>query len=375
MFLRKDLSKTRKKHYIKTLDELFEITGRTPTQLINEAKEDEQPYLVNDMPRIKDIDDRKITTYFYKYYEYLLDRKLCNSTIDGKLKTLRAFYRENNVALPKTIEVNVPINIIREGDIPNLDDIRLAVDNSSIRNKAILLLMASTGIRSSDIRNFKVSDFTRATSEYHNGNCIDDLLDSSYKDVVPCWDFIPKKTRKTNNICITFNTPETTEAIINYLKTRDTLREDDYLFLSQHKRQIGSHGIIWLFTELNDKFFHRNEEGNRFFHAHALRKFFISTIKHYTSDYKKSKILSGHAVTRIEVAYEEIKKSVMKEFYMQLIPHLSIRDTKVRTVKSEEYISLENELESEKLKQNKLKDLLNQQGINENKIENILNKV
>ena len=65
---------------------------------------------------------------------------------------------------------------------------------------------------------------------------------------------------------------------------------------------------------------------------------------HDTSDYKKSKILSGHAVTRIEVAYEEIKKSVMKEFYMQLIPHLSIKDTKVRTIKSEEYISLENEL-------------------------------
>lgn len=46
--------------------------------------------------------------------------------------------------------------------------------------------MASTGIRSSDIRNFKVSDFTRATSEYHNSNCIEDLLDGSYKDIVPC---------------------------------------------------------------------------------------------------------------------------------------------------------------------------------------------
>jgi len=374
MFLRKDLSKTRKHHYVKTLNELFEITGKTPTQLISEAKEDEQPYLVNGMPRIRDIDDRKITTYFYDYYQYLLDRKLCNSTIDGKLKTLRAFYRENNVALPKTIEINVPIKIIREGDIPNLEDIKLAVDNSSIRNKAILLLMASTGIRSSDIRNFKVSDFTRATSEYHNGKCIEDLLDGSYNDVVPCWDFIPKKTRKTNNICITFNTPEATEAIINYLKTRDNLKEDDYLFLSQYKRQIGSHGIIWLFTELNDKFFHRNEEGNRFFHAHALRKFFISTVKHYTSDYKKSKILSGHAVTRIEVAYEEIKKSVMKEFYMQLIPYLSIRDTKVCTIKSEAYISLENELESEKLKYDKLRNLLSEQGINENKIEDILNK-
>lgn len=376
IFLRKDLSKTRKHHYVKTMNEMFEITGKTPSQLIVEAKEEEQPYLVNGMPRIRDINDRKITNYFYDYYQFLLNRNLNNSTIDGKLKTLRAFYREHNIILPKPIEVNVPINIIREGDIPNLEDIKLAVDNSSIRNKAILLLMASTGIRSSDIRNFKVSDFTRATKEYHNSDNIGDLLDGKYKsNIVPCWDFIPKKTRKTNNICITFNTPEATEAIINYLKTRDNLREDDYLFLSQYKKQIGTHGIIWLFTELNDKFFHKTPEGNRFFHAHALRKFFISTVKHYTSDYKKSKILSGHAVTKIEVAYEEIKKSVMKEFYCQLIPHLSIRDTKVHTIKSKEYLELENKLEDEKLKHNKLKDLLTQQGINPNKIEDILNQV
>lgn len=196
MFLRKDLSQTRKEHYIKTLNEMYEITGKNPTELIKEAKEEEQPYLVNGVPRIKDIDDRKITGYFYNYYEYLLKRSLLNSTIVSKIKSLRAFYREHNISLPKPIEINIPINVIREGDIPNIDDIRLAVDNSSIRNKAILLFMASSGIRSSDIRNFKVSDFTRATQEYHGSDSIEDLLDSKNKGLVPCWDFIPKKTLK-----------------------------------------------------------------------------------------------------------------------------------------------------------------------------------
>ncbi len=41
IFLRKDLSKTRKHHYVKTLNEMFEITGKTPSQLIVEAKEEE----------------------------------------------------------------------------------------------------------------------------------------------------------------------------------------------------------------------------------------------------------------------------------------------------------------------------------------------
>lgn len=354
MFMRKDLSSSRKKQYTKMLNEVYEITGKTPTELILEAKEEEQPYLHNGIPRLKDIDDRKLTNYFYNYYEYLLKRNLTNSTIDSKLKSLRAFYREHNLILPKPIEITVPVKVIREGDIPNIKDIRVAVDNSSIRNKAILLFMASSGIRSSDIRNFKVSDFTRATKEYHNSNSIEDLLDGRYyKDIIPCWDFTPKKTRKSGNICITFNTPEATEAMINYLKPRDNLQEEDYLFLSQYKKPLGAPAIIWLYKELNDKFFHRDKYGNRFFHAHSMRKFFISTMKHYTSDYKKSKILSGHAVTKIEIAYEEIKKSVMREFYIQLIPHLSIRDTKVHNIKSNEYIQLEKELDSQ-IEENKI---------------------
>ena len=353
MFLRKNISASRKKQYINVLSEIYEITNKTPSQLISEAKEEEQPYIINNIPRIKDIDERKLTKYFYTYYESLLSKELNKSTIDSKLKSLRAFYNEHSITLPRPIKLDIPIKIIREGDIPNIDDIRKAVENATtIRNKAIILFMASTGIRSSDVRNFKVSDFTKATKEYHNSNSIEDLLDGNYKNIIPCWDFTPQKTRKAGNLCITFNTPEATEAIINYLKTRNNLQEDDYLFISQYKKQIGYHGIIWMFKELNDKYFYRNKEGNRFFHAHALRKFFISTVKHHTIDYKKGKLLSGHAISKIEMAYEEIKKNDMKEFYCQLIPHLSIRDIKVHTLKSKEYLELENKL-NHQIKENK----------------------
>ncbi|MGL4669753.1 MAG: hypothetical protein ACRCVG_04055 [Methanobacteriaceae archaeon] len=176
MFVRKDLSDSRKKQYIGILGEVYNLFGKTPSELILDAKEEEQPYIINGVPRIKDIEDRKVTDYFYSYYEYLMGNDLNNSTVDFKLKSLRAFYREHDIMLPKPIKINVPFKVIREGDIPNLDDIKVAVDNSSIRNKAILLFMASTGIISSDIRNFKVSDFTKATSEYHNSNCIEDLM-------------------------------------------------------------------------------------------------------------------------------------------------------------------------------------------------------
>ncbi len=39
---------------------------------------------------------------------------------------------------------------------------------------------------------------------------------------------------------MTFNTPEATEYIINYLKTRDNIKEDEPLFLSQYKKSFNS---------------------------------------------------------------------------------------------------------------------------------------
>lgn len=360
MFIRKNLSEKRKNHYEVTLNELYQMTGKTPSELINEAKEEQKPYLDNNQIIFKDIEDRKITEYFYNYYQFLRNRELANNTINTKLTTFRAFYNEYDVELPKNIKLDLTTKILREGDIPNIDDIRRAVENAtSLRNKAIITFMASTGISSGDVRTFKVSDFTRATEKYHNGDSIEDLLDDKQiKDVIPCWYFKPEKTKKVGNICMTFNTPETSDLIIEYLKNRNDLREDDCLFLSQYREGLQPSGVINLYKELNDKLFGRNEDAKRFFHAHAMRKFFKSTIAHNSSDYNKSKILTGHSISKIDMVYEELNEDIMKQFYMLLIPHLSIKDTEVKTIKDEDFVHLEQELAQKDEKQAELESRL-----------------
>lgn len=360
MFVRKNLSEKRKNHYEVVLNELYQLTGKTPSELISEAKKEQRPYLDNNQIIFKDIEDRKITEYFYNYYQFLRNRELANNTINTKLTTFRAFYNEYDVELPKNIKLDLTKKILREGDIPNIDDIRKAVENAtSLRNKAIITFMASTGIRSGDVRNFKVSDFTRATEKYHNGDSIEDLLDDKHiKDIIPCWYFKPEKTKKVGNICMTFNTPEASDLIIEYLKKRNDLREDDHLFLSQYREGLQPSGVINLYKELNDKLFGRNEDGKRFFHAHAMRKFFKSTIAHNSSDYNKSKILTGHSVSKIDMAYEELNEDIMKQFYMLLIPHLSIKDTEVKTIKDEDFVHLEQELAQKEEKQTELESRL-----------------
>ncbi|MDR0900358.1 MAG: hypothetical protein LBM26_01755 [Methanobrevibacter sp.] len=52
MFLRKNLSESKIHHYIKTLTEVYEITGKTSYQLIFEAKKNNHTY-TNGIPHIK----------------------------------------------------------------------------------------------------------------------------------------------------------------------------------------------------------------------------------------------------------------------------------------------------------------------------------
>ncbi|WP_221061603.1 tyrosine-type recombinase/integrase [Methanobrevibacter arboriphilus] len=380
LFTRRNVSKSRQKQYKTIFNEIYELNKKTPSELVKEAKSEEKPFMNKDnLPEIKDIDDRTITRYYYDYYNYLKSNELTESTIASKLGTFRAFYNEYNVELPKPVKLNTNSNVLREGDIPTIKDIRKAVNNATnIRNKAIILLMASSGIRSGDIRNFKISDFTKATSYYHNSDSIEDLLDSKYNNnIIPCWEFYPEKTLKQNNFCMTFNTPETSQAIIDYLKKRNSLQEDDYLFISQYKRQIGKHGIINIFNFMNDRFFYKTSEGKRFFHAHSLRKFFKSTAIEHTSDYKRVNIMTGHKLDNIEIAYEQIKENDMRRFYTNLVPYLSIKDTKVHDLKSKDYIrmkKLEEQVEAKDMKQKELEERLAVQEEQNKEIKDLMKK-
>lgn len=368
MKIRKNLSKARIKTYKQTFQDMYELTNKTPSQLINEAKEEQQPYIKDNKIVFPDVEDRKVTKYLYSYYNHLKNNGLKTSAILVYISALRAFYTEYRVELPKNFSNESQKEIIREGDIPNIEDIRKAIESTNnTRNKAIILLMASSGIRGVDLRNFKVSDFTEATKEYHNSNKIDDLLDTKSNNIIPTWYFMPQKTKKKGNICITFNTPECSEWIINYLKIRDNLTESSYLFESRQKKKLSAQSLITILKRINDDLFGKSRNNKRFLRPHSLRKFFITTCNHNANDLTKVNILSGHSSrSSVHDAYNEVNTGVMKRFYTRLIPYLSIRDTKVHNVESDDYLRLEKELKetnkklmkAEKEKENFKKEIL-----------------
>lgn len=381
LLIRRNLSEGRKKGYYIVFTEIYELINKSPSELIEEAKFEERPYIAdNNQIVFNDIGDRKVTQYLFQYYDYLKSKNLKEITIDNKIKTFRALYNEYRINLPENIKIIIPNTIIREGDIPTRADIKKALEfTNSLRNKAIITLAASSGMRSGDMLYLKIKDFIEATKEYHKSQSVEGVLELENDNLIPCWYFQPSKTIKTGNICVTFNTPECSQYIIDYLKQRqkegEILTPESDLFISSLKKRLSLGSLKWLYSRINKELFGKSSDGKSFFRSHNMRKFFITTCNHNSNDITKVNLLSGHTSPNSQVhnAYNEINIQVMKRFYTHLIEYLSFKDTDVKVVKSDEYIKLdkqsqkteeENRIMKQELEEIKrtMEELLNQRA-------------
>ena len=355
MFIRKNLSKSRIDLNIIAFTKMYELTGLTPTELITEALEEQEPRLINGQLRFKQINDRKITRYLYNYYFFLQQENYKLQTIQTRMATVRAFYNEYDVELPKNIQLQNNKPLVTEGDLPARKDILKALQSTNNkRNKALILFLASTGIRSNDALEFKVHDLIQGCKNY-NVTSLNELLNIDADNVVPGFYFRPQKTIRSGNICCTFCTPEAFKSLQDYLKTRPYLTEDSPLFTNRFNEKLSRDAVIRIFKTIND-----NEFGfvnnQRFFKAHNLRKWFVSQCNQHSGDLLKVHILAGHSISRIDATYNEINVDVMRRFYISLIPHLTVNPTRVKTVKSREYLELERRLKEQELENQRLKD-------------------
>ena len=362
MYLRKNLSENRKRIYNRTFKKVYQITSLTPSQIITIAKQEQKPQIVDNQIVFKEVEDRTITTIQYQLYRKLLDDGLKNESIKTEISTYRAFLNEYDIQLPKMIQIKFNNNLYETGDLPQKQDILRAINSTnSKRNKALLYFMSSSGIRPVDVRSLRIQDFLKSC-EYYLGNdpCLDDLFDSQYDEMIPCFYFRPQKTEKFGNVCCTFCSNEATRSIIDYLKTRPYAKKDEYLFATRDGGKIASTSFVTLFQRINDKEFGVNRFGERFFKPKFLRKYFISTCNSHSGDLLKVRLLAGHSISDIDRAYNEININAMRRFYISLLPYLNLHDTSVKTVKSKEYQDLELKLKKQELENRKLKDELDE---------------
>ena len=346
-----------KSQYVTRIRVYANFTGKSPTQLIEEAETEEEHGIK--------LRNRKINDYFYEFHEKLETQGMLPSTINGYFDTVKAFYRHYDIQLPKLkIALNNNENWSME-DIPTLEHIREAVKVCNIRDKSILLLMLSSGMGSGEIRNLKYRDFINSVEEYVQLSDEDKLNIPKIAfelrkidDAIGMWKI---HRFKTGMPYITFNSPESTQAIVDYLVHRENNNRaveklEDPLFVSSYKTQITSQGVVYVFRRINDRAnFGRSKDRNRrFLTSHTMRKLFTTNLYNKGVDQLAVDWMLGHKVNPVTEAYFKNDPQTLKAKYIDAFENLTLEKVKVKNVTTQQYDELLEKLKIKEEDQDRL---------------------
>ena len=339
------------KNYTIAMRQYCQFRGLKPTELIEEADREEEKNIKHWK--------RKIRLQLFNFCKDLRERDKQVSTIKLYLVAVKTFYREFDITLPNIRIKAGEIKRDTHVDIPKPEDIKLAVENSNTKYKAIILLMASSGMGAAEITSLKVRDFYQSLdipietdiTGYLDIHRPSDLLP---ENPVPAWHI---RRVKINMEYYTFSSPESVDYIIRYLQSRQDLKPDEFLFPAKghdSDKQLKSQGLARYFSTLNNRC--RFPKG--FFHSHALRKYFASQLIN-KSNIPKTQIdwLMGHKPNKQDEAYFKSQPDKLKAQYMKSLEHLVVMEkVEVREMTDERLREME---EGRKQDQKRIDELEN----------------
>jgi len=263
-----------------------------------------------------------ITTYF----NYLISKK--SYSIISKIRAVKSFLDLNKIYLDKTFYNKIfksqstrPITIDK---VPNKQIIKEMLIHSNAKEKALILIAITTGMRVGEILNLKLSEIDLTGTE-------------------PYTIYISPET-KTKATRTTFTTEETKQAIEQWKKIRP-----QYL---KSKKFKGSHLKGHEINPIkSDKLFpfkyetartileniikktgytQKDTNTKRYqYHWHSFRKYFKTTISTEIPP-DVAEALIGHEEYLKEV-YNRYTNEQIREYYKQAIPKLNLYETPIDT--------------------------------------------
>lgn len=214
------------------------------------------------------------------FYKYLLKEQIINvdPTIDIELPKLKK-------SLPHTLSFD---------EIDKILDIELN-DKYSYRNKAMLELMYSSGLRISELVNLKLQDI----------DFEDDIVriygKGSKERIVPIGDYAIKYLKKY---------------IYEYRSSLMHNKVSDYIFLNSRGDRISRQAMFKLIKKIiRDKNIKKNVS------PHTLRHSFASHMLENGADLRSIQELLGHSDISTTQIYTHISNKKIKENYEESHPH------------------------------------------------------
>ena len=238
------------------------------------------------------------------YLKYLKDNNNDNRTINHNISTLRSFYKflliekiiKDNpmeyIEMPKT-KKSLPKTLSIE-EIDKLLDIKLT-DSFSYRNKAMLELMYSSGLRVSELVNVKIHDIDVS-------NCIIRIMGKGKKErIVPLGDYAIKYI----------------ELYLKEHRNKLIKRElNEYLFLNNHGKKMTRQGFFKILKQLAHE---KNIKTD--FSPHTLRHSFATHLLNGGADLRSIQEMLGHESISTTQIYTHVSKEQLKENYNNYHPH------------------------------------------------------
>lgn len=352
----KDRPESTKRKYNGRIKEYCMFHNMLPSELLEEAEVEAKNSEIS-------FRKRKIRMRLLNYREHLKSKELADKTITDKISTVRTFYRYFQIDLPIGNNGSKRVQRLEtDEDIPDREIIRESLKHANKKYRAIILLMASSGMGASEVRNLKYGDFIFAVKDYlklkrNDQYNVDEIIEQ-LKDCENCigvWKIIRVKTQ---NEYVTFSTPESIFYVLDYLKERVRIGDppesiDQFLFRSaehpqNQDRQLKERAFMKYFERLNKKMQlgkNKTQPKYAFFTSHQLRRFFATTldgvIPHDDIDR-----MEGHIKGQIDRAYFKTTVKKLKKSYMNGIEVLIINKAIVIDKTSEKVQELEDALKS-----------------------------
>ena len=391
MVKRRGLGKGAKKNYDTVFNEIYELFGVTPSEIVKIGKKEQKPYKTEDgLIDILDLEDRKVTEYQTEYKDYLDKQGNSEPTKKLKLDNYRALLGEYDIQKPKSPRIKIKKDRIRESDIVSWRDVERAMDISKgIRDKCILIFLATTGMRGIDLVGLDIKDLIKGCKIYfdddeeHN---ITNLLKKDPKSIIPCYEIMPSKTDDKSQLAMTFNTPECSEYLWQYLKERiqknGELKPDDPLFVGRTNKRVSIGSLEKMYQRINDRLGGEKDKNGIYgkFRKHSMRKLFSTTCRKNmlnininsdkTTEIDVVSIFTGHVPPNesnskvYEAIPDDSEDSYLREIYFKLLPYLSVKDTEVHHINSKEVTELTEKIDILE-EQNQQKDIRHQREMEE----------
>jgi len=338
--LRQGLEKSTFKTYLQCLKKYCEVTGMTPVELITEAEAEEESGI-----RMR---NRRINLHLLKFRKALEDENKAPSTINLYYYAIRSFYDAMDIELPRIRRPSGDICLEQNyGRLITKKELRALVSMAPPREKALIYLMALSGMAQAEARKLTIRKFLDAAGDAigRELKTVEDLFEAEeeLREEIITLDIVRKKV---NYRYMTFIPPEATREIINYLKERmygrnEKIRVRDYeraLFVKRNGEDIDRDIIVTNFRRIGlEAGFKKRDGAYSFWRAHALRKYFISTIINKIGDKILADFLAGHKISDVDRAYWYMDPEDLKRRYMKALPYLSIDGVEVRTIEDRDY--------------------------------------